>query len=54
MDANFGQRIDSRNLNSFYSGYASSAVTSSFFVAKMFSDLHPELENKKYWLLLLH
>lgn len=49
-DANFGQRIDGRNKNSFYSGHASSAATSSFFVAKMFSDLHPELGNKKYWL----
>lgn len=49
-DANVGQRTDSRNKNSFYSGHTSSAATSSFFVAKMFSDLHPELGNKKYWL----
>ncbi len=27
-----------------------SAATSSFFIAKVFSDLHPELGNKKYWL----
>jgi hypothetical protein len=44
------KRTDKRNKNSFYSGHASSAATSSFFMAKMYSDLHPELGNKKLWL----
>jgi len=44
------QRTDHRNKNSFYSGHSMSAATSSFFIAKIFSDLHPELGNKKYWL----
>ncbi len=44
------QRTDNRNKNSFYSGHSMSAATSSFFMAKVYSDLHPELGNKKYWL----
>ena len=43
------QRTDNRNKNAFYSGHVASAATSSFFIAKMYSDLHPELGNKKYW-----
>jgi len=48
--ATIDQRTDNRNKNSFYSGHASSAATSSFFIAKMYSDLHPELGKKKLWL----
>ena len=44
------KRTDHRNKNSFYSGHSVSAATSSFFIAKVYSDLHPELGNKKYWL----
>jgi len=36
--------------NSFYSGHTSSTATSTFFMAKVYSDYHPELGNKKYWL----
>jgi len=49
-DVDIDKRTDSRNKNSFYSGHTSSAATTSFFMAKMFSDLHPEMGNKKYWL----
>ncbi|MGQ1783914.1 MULTISPECIES: phosphatase PAP2 family protein [unclassified Saccharicrinis] len=36
--------------NSFFSGHASTAAASAFFAAKVYSDYHPELGNKKYWL----
>lgn len=49
-DADTGKRLDKRNKNSFYSGHTASASTVSFFAAKFYSDLHPELGNKK-WLL---
>jgi hypothetical protein len=48
--ADTGKRIDRRNKNSFYSGHTASAATSSFFAAKFYCDLHPELGNKK-WLI---
>jgi membrane-associated phospholipid phosphatase len=35
---------------SFYSGHVSSSAAVSFFVAKVFSDYHPEWGNKKYFL----
>lgn len=35
---------------SFYSGHVSSTAAASFFMAKVYSDYHPELGNKKYWL----
>lgn len=36
--------------NSFFSGHVSSAASASFFMAKVYSDYHPEMGNKKYWL----
>ncbi len=36
--------------NSFFSGHVSTAATASFFMAKVYSDYHPGLGNKKYWL----
>ncbi len=36
--------------NSWFSGHVSSTSTASFFMAKVYSDYHPELGNKKYWL----
>ena len=35
---------------SFYSGHTSSSAAACFFVAKVFSDYHPEWGNKKYLL----
>jgi len=35
---------------SFFSGHVSTAATASFFMAKVYSDYHPELGNKKFWL----
>jgi len=34
---------------SFFSGHTSTTATASFFMAKVYSDYHPELGNKKYW-----
>ena len=36
--------------NSFFSGHTSTTAVSSFFMAKVLSDYHPELGNKKYLL----
>ena len=36
--------------NSFFSGHTSTTATASFFMAKVYSDFHPEIENKKYLL----
>ena len=44
------RRIDRANVNSFYSGHTAATATASFFAAKIYSDLHPEIGNKK-WLL---
>lgn len=34
---------------SFFSGHASTTAAASFFMAKVYSDYHPELGNKKFW-----
>lgn len=36
--------------NSFFSGHTSTTSSASFFIAKTFSDYHPEFGNKKYLL----
>ncbi len=36
--------------NSFFSGHTSTTASASFFMAKVYSDYHPELGAKKYWL----
>ena len=35
---------------SFYSGHVSTTASASFFMAKVYSDYHPEIGNKKFWL----
>ncbi len=42
------ERTASETQNSFFSGHTSTTATASFFVAKVYCDYHPELENKKY------
>lgn len=49
-DVDTARRVDRANVNSFYSGHTSATATASFFAAKVYSDLHPEIGNKK-WLL---
>lgn len=44
----FNKRAENGTLNSFFSGHVSTAAASSFFAAKVYSDYHPELGNKKY------
>lgn len=39
--------------NSMYSGHTATAVASTFFMVKVYSDYHPELGNRKYWLYAL-
>lgn len=36
------------NTNSFFSGHTALTASASFFMAKVYSDYHPELGNKKY------
>jgi len=47
-DVPWNERSGIRTQNSFYSGHTSSSASASFFVAKVYSDYHPELGNKKY------
>lgn len=44
------ERNDGNNRNSFYSGHVASAAAATFFMAKVYSDYHPELGGKKYLL----
>ena len=46
------ERKSGHNLNSFYSGHTASTAYSTFFMAKVYSDYHPELKAKKYLLYL--
>ncbi|QGY44040.1 phosphatase PAP2 family protein [Maribellus comscasis] len=43
-------KLASETRNSFFSGHVSTAATASFFMAKVYSDYHPEIGNKKYLL----
>lgn len=43
-------KIANESRNAWFSGHVTSAATASFFMAKVYSDYHPELGNKKYWL----
>ena len=44
------KRIAGENRNSFYSGHTASATAATFFMAKVFSDYHPEIGAYKYLL----
>lgn len=46
----YGQRISEGNRNSLFSGHTANTAAATFFMAKVYSDYHPELGNKKYWL----
>jgi membrane-associated phospholipid phosphatase len=46
------ERKSGHNLNSFYSGHTASSAYSTFFMAKVYCDYHPELGAKKYLLYL--
>ncbi len=43
-------RTEKGTRNSFFSGHVSTASCGCFFAAKVYSDLHPEIGNKKYLL----
>lgn len=49
-DLPVSERNDGNNRNSFYSGHVASTAAASFFMAKVYSDYHPELGGKKYLL----
>jgi membrane-associated phospholipid phosphatase len=49
-DLPVSERNDGNNRNSFYSGHVASTAAASFFMAKVYSDYHPELHGKKYLL----
>ena len=46
------ERRSGHNRNSFYSGHVASVAYSTFFMAKVYCDYHPELRAKKYLLYL--
>jgi hypothetical protein len=45
-----GERTVGNNRNSMYSGHTATAVASTFFLVKVYSDYHPEIGSKKYLL----
>jgi len=45
-------RLSGKNRNSFYSGHVASTAYSSFFMAKVYCDYHPEVGAAKYLLYL--
>jgi membrane-associated phospholipid phosphatase len=49
-EISWGQKVGGGTQTSFYSGHASSSAAACFFVAKVFSDYHPEWGNKKFLL----
>ncbi len=49
-EATIEARTEKGTRNSFFSGHVSTAACGSFFATKVYSDLHPELGNKKYLL----
>jgi len=49
-NASIESRTEKGTRNSFFSGHVTTASCGSFFAAKVYSDLHPELGNKKYLL----
>ncbi len=49
-EAGLDLRTDRTNRNSFFSGHTSTVATSTFFMAKVMDDLHPELGGKRWWL----
>lgn len=44
------ERRGGNNRNSLYSGHTATAAASTFFLVKVYSDYHPEIGRKKYWL----
>jgi hypothetical protein len=46
----YGERNSGSNRNSFYSGHEAVVTASTFFMAKVYSDYHPEIGNTKYLL----
>ena len=47
----FDTRSDGNNKNSMYSGHTASAAASTFFMAKVYNDYHPEFSSGKKYLL---
>jgi len=49
-DVPYGYKDETGTTVSFFSGHTATTAAASFFMAKVYSDYHPELEIKKYWL----
>lgn len=49
-DVSLNDKMSSGTKVSFFSGHTSTTAVSTFFMAKVFSDYHRELGNKKFWL----
>lgn len=47
-DIPFDERTVIGTTNSFFSGHTAQTASAAFFMAKVYSDYHPELGNKKY------
>lgn len=49
-DVPIDEKMANESRNAWFSGHVTTAASASFFMAKVYSDYHPELGNKKYWL----
>ena len=49
-DVDYEKKIGKGTQVSFFSGHVSTAAAASFFMAKVYSDYHPNIGTKKYWL----
>jgi len=49
-DGSWDYKLGKGTSDSFFSGHVSMTAGASFFMAKVYSDYHPELGSKKWWL----
>jgi len=49
-EGSWDYKLEKGTTDSFFSGHVSMTAGASFFMAKVFSDYHPELGSKKWWL----
>lgn len=49
-EGSWDYKLEKGTTDSFFSGHVSMTAGASFFMAKVYSDYHPELGSKKWWL----
>lgn len=49
-DVPLEEKLESGATDSFFSGHIANVAAATFFMAKVYTDFHPEIGNKKWWL----